>query len=187
MNRILAGKLLLTFVLVGGAIMSFALDWSANHLLNPLWHPHARYHSAILLFLFAGVAATATWNLWRRLAGDLRGIHHCGASVSVLLDSVFLCSSFVTASLILGRHSRSRTPDRRSHHLPESSRSRIIRGTHRSRLVARPAHSSGQRDHASRQSVIITTAAAATTIPHPCRRVGRSRKVHAASRIVDAG
>ena len=66
MTRILAGKLLLTFVLVGGAIMSFVLDWSANHLLNPLWHPHARYHSAILLFLFAGVAATATWNLWRR-------------------------------------------------------------------------------------------------------------------------
>lgn len=66
MNRALTGKLLLTFVLVGGAIMSFLLDWSPNHLLNPLWHPHARYHSAILLFLFAGVAATATWLLWRR-------------------------------------------------------------------------------------------------------------------------
>jgi hypothetical protein len=66
MNRILIGKILLTSVLIGGAIMSFALDWSPNHLLNPLWHPHARYHSAILLFLFAGVAGTATWNLWRR-------------------------------------------------------------------------------------------------------------------------
>ncbi|WP_051978592.1 DUF6640 family protein [Edaphobacter aggregans] len=66
MNRILTGKLLLTFVLLGGAIMSFLLDWSPNHLLNPLWHPHARYHSAILLFLFAGVALTATWLLWRR-------------------------------------------------------------------------------------------------------------------------
>src|SRR5215471_1678725 len=65
MNRILIGKLLLTFVLLGGAIMSFILDWSPNHHLNPLWHPHARYHSAILLFLFAGVAATATWLLWR--------------------------------------------------------------------------------------------------------------------------
>jgi tryptophan-rich sensory protein len=65
MNRILVGRLLLTFVLLGGAIMSFLLDWSPNHLLNPLWHPHARYHSAILLFLFAGVAATATWLLWR--------------------------------------------------------------------------------------------------------------------------
>jgi hypothetical protein len=60
------GRILLTFVLVGGSIMSFILDWSPNHLLNPLWHPHARYHSAILLFLFAGVAATATWLLWRR-------------------------------------------------------------------------------------------------------------------------
>jgi hypothetical protein len=65
MNRTLTGKLLLTFVLLGGAVMSFLLDWSGNHLLNPLWHPHARYHSAILLFLFAGVAATATWLLWR--------------------------------------------------------------------------------------------------------------------------
>ncbi len=65
MTRILTGKFLLTFVLIGGAIMSFVLDWSRNHLLNPLWHPHARYHSAILLFLYAGVACTATWLLWR--------------------------------------------------------------------------------------------------------------------------
>ena len=64
----MTGKILLTFVLLGGAIMSFLLDWSPNHLLNPLWHPHARYHSAILLFLYAGVAATATWLLWRRSA-----------------------------------------------------------------------------------------------------------------------
>jgi hypothetical protein len=66
MNRHLAGKLLLTLVLVGGALMSFLLDWRANHLLNPLWHPHARYHAAILLFLFAGVASVGTWLLWRR-------------------------------------------------------------------------------------------------------------------------
>lgn len=65
MNRIQLGKSLLTFVLVGGALMSFVLDWSSNHLLNPLWHSHARYHGAILLFLFAGVAGVATWLLWR--------------------------------------------------------------------------------------------------------------------------
>lgn len=66
MNRARAGRILLTFVLLGGSMMSFLLDWSPNHLLNPLWHPHARYHSAILLFLFAGVALTSTWLLWRR-------------------------------------------------------------------------------------------------------------------------
>jgi uncharacterized protein DUF6640 len=65
MKRVLAARLILTFILLGGSIMSFLLDWSPNHLLNPLWHPHARYHSAILLFFFAGVAATATWLLWR--------------------------------------------------------------------------------------------------------------------------
>jgi len=66
MNRIVLGKCLLTFVLIGGAAMFFVLDWSSNHLLNPLWHPHARYHAAILLFLFAGAAGVATWLLWRR-------------------------------------------------------------------------------------------------------------------------
>jgi hypothetical protein len=65
MNKSKLGRLLLTFVLMGGAILSFLLDWSRNHLLNPLWHPHARYHAAILLFLYAGVASVGTWLLWR--------------------------------------------------------------------------------------------------------------------------
>ncbi len=65
MTKSQLGRLLLTFVLMGGAIMSFLLDWSPNHLTNPLWHPHARYHSAILLFLYAGVASVGTWLLWR--------------------------------------------------------------------------------------------------------------------------
>ena len=64
-TRLRIGKSLLTFVLLGGAVMSFLLDWSPNHLLNPLWHPHARYHAAILLCLFAGVAIVGTWLLWR--------------------------------------------------------------------------------------------------------------------------
>jgi hypothetical protein len=59
------GKCVLTFVLIGGAVMSFLLDWSSNHLLSPLWHPHARFHAAILLFLFAGDACVGTWLLWR--------------------------------------------------------------------------------------------------------------------------
>lgn len=63
--RHVMGKLLLTFVLAGGALMSFVLDWSPNHLLSPLWHPHAKYHAAILLFLFAGVASVGTWLIWR--------------------------------------------------------------------------------------------------------------------------
>ena len=66
MSRIIVAKVLMTFVLLGGSVLSFVLDWSANHLLNPLWHPHARFHGALLLFLLAGVSLTGTWLLWRR-------------------------------------------------------------------------------------------------------------------------
>ncbi len=66
MSRIKVAKSLMTFVLLGGSLLSFVLDWSPNHLLNPLWHPHARFHGALLLFLVAGVSMTATWLLWRR-------------------------------------------------------------------------------------------------------------------------
>ncbi|MSV35832.1 MAG: hypothetical protein EXQ47_09575 [Bryobacterales bacterium] len=51
MSRVRIGRWLLTLVLVGGAAMSCAFDWSGNHLLHPLWHPHARYHAAALISL----------------------------------------------------------------------------------------------------------------------------------------
>jgi hypothetical protein len=61
-----APRILMTFILLASSILSFLLDWSPNHLLNPLWHPHARFHGALLLFFLAGVAFTGTWLLWRR-------------------------------------------------------------------------------------------------------------------------
>lgn len=61
-----APRILMTFVLLSSSILSFLLDWSPNHLLSPLWHPHARFHGALLLFFLAGVALTGTWLLWRQ-------------------------------------------------------------------------------------------------------------------------
>ena len=66
MNKLLAVRLLLTFVLATTTVLSFVLDWSPNHLLNPLWHPHARFHGALLLFMLAGVSGTGIWLLWRK-------------------------------------------------------------------------------------------------------------------------
>jgi hypothetical protein len=63
--RIKLARVILTAVLVGGAVASFVLDWSANHLLNPAWHGHAKFHGALLLFLLAGVSLTGVWLLWR--------------------------------------------------------------------------------------------------------------------------
>lgn len=56
----------MTVVLAAGAIASFPLDWSGNHLLNPAWHPHARFHGALLLFFLAGVSSAGLWLLWRQ-------------------------------------------------------------------------------------------------------------------------
>ncbi len=65
MNLISPGRRVMTFALAAGAILSFVLDWSPNHLLNPLWSPHGRLHGALLLFLLAGVSGAAVWLLWR--------------------------------------------------------------------------------------------------------------------------
>ncbi|HEX9200439.1 MAG TPA: DUF6640 family protein [Acidobacteriaceae bacterium] len=65
MRKLTISKVILSVVLGGGSVMSFVLDWSHNHLLSLLWHPHAKFHGAVLLFLFAGVAATALWLIWR--------------------------------------------------------------------------------------------------------------------------
>ena len=65
MRQLHIARLILTAVLVVGAILSFVLDWGANHLLNPAWHGHARFHGAVLLFLLAGVSLTGVWLLWR--------------------------------------------------------------------------------------------------------------------------
>jgi len=66
MQRLSIARVILTVVLLGGAVLSFWLDWSANHLLSPAWHPHAKFHAAQLLFLHGGVSLTGTWLLWRR-------------------------------------------------------------------------------------------------------------------------
>lgn len=52
MTKLTAARIILTIVLVAGVVASFVLDWSANHLLNPAWHAHARFHGALLLFFW---------------------------------------------------------------------------------------------------------------------------------------
>jgi hypothetical protein len=66
MNRMGLGRLILTGILLMQSVLGFALDWSGNHLLNPLWHPHARFHGALLLFLLTGVSLLGIWLLWRQ-------------------------------------------------------------------------------------------------------------------------
>lgn len=66
MNGIKLARLILTLVLLLQSILGFALDWTGNHLLNPLWHPHARFHGELLLLLLTGVSMMGIWLLWRQ-------------------------------------------------------------------------------------------------------------------------
>lgn len=59
-------RFLVTAVLLVSTFASFYLDWRENHLLNPLWHPHARFHGGLLLFTLAGISAIGIWAIWRR-------------------------------------------------------------------------------------------------------------------------
>lgn len=59
-------RLILTAELILGVFLSFLLDWSDNHLLHPGWHPHARFHGALLLFFLAGASGIALWLMWRK-------------------------------------------------------------------------------------------------------------------------
>lgn len=66
MNRFSVARIIMTIALAVGAVSSFILDWSTNHVLSSAWHPHARFHGALLLFFLSGVSATAIWLLWRK-------------------------------------------------------------------------------------------------------------------------
>lgn len=88
-------RVLLTASLLGGATLSFVLDWSPNHLLNPAWHPHARFHAAQLLFFHAGVALTGTWLLWRKSREPLAAI----AAAAMMSASFWMPLFFITSLL----------------------------------------------------------------------------------------
>ena len=66
MNRTKAGKAILTFVIAVFPVINVLADWNQTHLFNPAWHPHARFHAAVMSFIVWGVAAIALWLLWRR-------------------------------------------------------------------------------------------------------------------------
>ena len=94
MSRLKIGKIVMTFVLIAGAILGFALDWQGNHLLNPAWHAHARFHGALVLFLLSGVSAVGVWLLWRRSAEPDLGVK-VAALISASLWTPFCYSTFL--------------------------------------------------------------------------------------------
>ena len=68
MTKNLCGKLLLSNLLLGGAVVSVLVDWNDSHIFNPTWHPHAVFHDVVLLGFLSLASLWALWLLWRRSA-----------------------------------------------------------------------------------------------------------------------
>ena len=95
MRRI--SRILLSVVLVSTAVVSVAVDWNVTHLFNPEWHPHAKFHDAVMLWLLCGMSIMALWLLWRRsLEPDI------GYTVAMLVPVIFWSAFFFVTLVIPG-------------------------------------------------------------------------------------
>jgi hypothetical protein len=95
MRRI--SRILLSVVLVSTAVVSVAVDWNVTHLFNPEWHPHAKFHDAVMLWLLSGMSIMALWLLWRRsLEPDI------GYTVAMLVPVIFWSDFFFVTLVIPG-------------------------------------------------------------------------------------
>ena len=98
MNRLHLSRALLSGLLIVSTAASFLLDWKPNHLLNPAWHPHARFHGGLLLFTLAGVSLTALWLLWRRSREPVVAIRAATLLLLAYWTPLFYVNSLVPGS-----------------------------------------------------------------------------------------
>lgn len=89
---------LMSAILVVSTVASFALDWRENHLLNPEWHPHARFHGGLLLFFLAGVSAVGLWVLWRKSPEPAAGVRIVGWLAVAYWTPLFYAQALVPGS-----------------------------------------------------------------------------------------
>lgn len=75
-----AGRLLLTLVLlvtVAAEVAFTWLGWTGQHIFNPMWHPHARFHAVQMSVCIGALSLVALVPLWsaRSRKGPVRGRH----------------------------------------------------------------------------------------------------------------
>ncbi|MBD1997585.1 hypothetical protein H6F88_32385 [Oculatella sp. FACHB-28] len=90
-------RILLSVVLVSTAVVSVAVDWNATHVFNPEWHPHAKFHDVVMLWLLSGMSIMALWLLWRRSTEP-----NIAYTVAMLVPVVFWSPFFFVTLVIPG-------------------------------------------------------------------------------------
>lgn len=80
------GRLILTGMLLAtiAAEVAFTwIGWTGEHVFNPEWHPHARYHAAWTVAFVIALAVVGLLLLWRR-ADDPQSATKTVAAIGVL-------------------------------------------------------------------------------------------------------
>jgi len=84
MKSISIGKILITIVAIYSAAGSYAFDWNATHIYNPLWPPHSKFHNAQTMLLGTCIGLVALWILW-----ILKGDKMIKLRISAILASLY--------------------------------------------------------------------------------------------------
>jgi len=68
---VIAGRVILTLVLVGTIVGPIQADWNGSHIFNERWPSHARFHGVVGLGMAALMSLFALWQLWTAAAAAL--------------------------------------------------------------------------------------------------------------------
>lgn len=68
------GRGILTLALVVTPVALVAFLSNSDHIANPAWHPHARFHATQLVGIGVAVSVLGLWLLWRRTSDRRPGL-----------------------------------------------------------------------------------------------------------------
>lgn len=68
------GRIILTFALIVTAVAMVAFLFNGDHIGNPAWHPHARFHGAQAAGIGIALSLLGLWLLWRRTTDHRPGM-----------------------------------------------------------------------------------------------------------------
>lgn len=88
------GRFLTTLALIATPVALTIFLFNEDHALNPAWHPHARFHGAMLAWFGITMSLLGLWLLWRN-SGERKVGALAAAAIVFLLWSGEIFASFI--------------------------------------------------------------------------------------------
>ncbi|PLP59102.1 hypothetical protein CYK37_11465 [Mesorhizobium loti] len=80
----LTARILVSVVAIFTAVAAHVADWSASHVFNESWPPHAKFHNGQTLALSILASLACLWFAWRR-----QGDERTNALAAIVLASLY--------------------------------------------------------------------------------------------------